>query len=113
MGMIVTLYLITANVYNSVDAPPSRGFSYIELWMFGAQTPILVALLEYGYVLYLKKYSHQKKKKTKLASNVVYVYQQQIDNIDEKIKKLDKTTMTCSFLFFALFTVLYWTILLQ
>ena len=52
--MIVTLYLISANVYNSVDAPKGRGFSYIELWMIGSQCPILLALCEYGFVLYLK-----------------------------------------------------------
>merc|ERR1712008_423919 len=55
MGMIVTLYLISANVYNSVEGPSSRGFSNIELWMVGAQFPILLALFEYGFILYLKK----------------------------------------------------------
>ena len=39
--MVLTLYLISANVYNSVDAPNSRGFSYIEIWMLGTQFPIL------------------------------------------------------------------------
>ena len=55
MGMIVTLYLISANVYNSVEAPHPRGFSFIEIWMIGTQIPILLALCEYGFVLYLKK----------------------------------------------------------
>merc|ERR1712008_263366 len=54
MGMIVTLYLISANVYNSVDAPKNRGFSYIEIWMLGSQFPILLALFQYGLVLCLK-----------------------------------------------------------
>ena len=54
MGMILTLYLISANVYNSVKGPKSRGFSYIEVWMIGTQIPILIALLEYGFVLFLK-----------------------------------------------------------
>ena len=43
--MIVTLYLISANVYNSVEGPKSRGFSYIEFWMIGTQAPILLALV--------------------------------------------------------------------
>ena len=55
MGMILTLYLISANVYNSVEAPSGRGFSPIEMWMLGTQIPILLALFEYGFVLYLKK----------------------------------------------------------
>ena len=55
MAMILTLYLISSNVYNAVDAPNGRGFSNIEIWMLGAQFPILLALFEYGFVLYLKK----------------------------------------------------------
>merc|ERR1711902_273965 len=55
MGMIVTLHLISVNVYNSVNAPANRGFSYIEVWMFGTHCPIFLAMCEYGFVLYLKK----------------------------------------------------------
>ena len=32
MGMLITLYLILINSYNSVDAPPDRGVSSIEMW---------------------------------------------------------------------------------
>ena len=91
MGMIVTLYLISANVYNSVDAPKNRGFSYVEIWMVGSQFPILIALLQYGFVLYLKK--------------VVEISDQNEMKIFEaKIKKLDLSTMIfslCSFMIFA------------
>ena len=47
--MIVTLYLIHTNVYNSVEAPKDRGFSYIEIWMIGTQVPILLALMGSGF----------------------------------------------------------------
>ena len=57
--MIVTLYLISAIVYNAVDAPRARGFSNIEVWMLGAQFPILLALSEYGFVLYLKRHANK------------------------------------------------------
>ena len=59
MGMIVTLYLISAVVYNAVDAPSGRGFSNIEVWMLGAQFPIILALCEYGFVLYLKRHENK------------------------------------------------------
>ena len=59
MGMIVTLYLISAVVYNAVDAPSGRGFSNIEVWMLGAQFPIMLALCEYGFVLYLKRHENK------------------------------------------------------
>ena len=59
MGMIVTLYLISAVVYNAVDAPSRRGFSNIEVWVLGAQFPIILALCEYGFVLYLKRHENK------------------------------------------------------
>ena len=99
MGMVVTLYLISANVYNSVDAPKNRGFSYIEIWMIGSQFPILLALLEYGFVLYLKK--------------VVKISNQYEANIfDEKIKILDTSTMMFDFCFFVIFALIYWIVAL-
>ena len=99
MGMVVTLYLISANVYNSVDAPKTRGFSYIEIWMFGSQFPILLALLEYGFVLYIKK--------------VVKTSDwNEIKKFDEKIKTLDLSTMIFSFCSFMIFASIYWIVAL-
>ena len=99
MGMIVTLYLISANVYNSVDAPKNRGFSYIEIWIFGTQFPILVALLEYGFVLLLKKV-------VKISD------QNEMKSFEEKIKKLDLATMIFSFCSFMVFASIYWIVAL-
>ena len=98
-GMIVTLYLISANVYNSVDAPKNRGFSYIEIWMFGTQFPILVALLEYGFVLLLKKV-------IKLSD------ENETKIFEEKITKLDLATLIFSFFSFMIFASLYWIVAL-
>ena len=55
MGLLVLLYLIQINLYKEVDAPSKRGFSSIETWFVGIQMPILVAILEYGMILALKK----------------------------------------------------------
>ena len=90
MGMIVTLFLISANVYNSVEAPNGRGFSYIEIWMIGTQIPILLALLEYGFILHMKKMSK--------------------NNLDESIKKLDYVTMIFSFIYFIIFAISYFIV---
>jgi hypothetical protein len=99
MGMIVTLYLISANVYNSVDAPKNRGFSYIEIWMFGTQFPILIALLEYGFVLLLKKV-------IKLSD------ENETKIFEEKVKVLDVATMIFSFCSFMIFASIYWIVAL-
>ena len=106
--MIVTLYLISANVYNSVDAPKTRGFSYIEIWMLGTQFPIILALLEYGFILFMKKIA--KKSDDEITSF------NQIDtqlDLDKIIKHLDFGTMIFSFFFFVIFTLLYWIVAFQ
>ena len=105
MGMIVTLYLISANVYNFVDAPRGRGFSYIEVWMLGSQFPILLALCEYGFVLYLKKIA-----KASDHLNEILNLVDTKPELDERIKKLDFVTMIFSLIYFVTFTLLYWTI---
>ena len=105
MGMIVTLYLISANVYNSVEAPKSRGFSFIEIWMIGAQIPILLALVVYGFVLYLKKIS-----KKVQETNEMLELGKSNQNLDDKIRKLDFATMIISFIYFITFAVVYWIV---
>ena len=105
MGMVVTLYLISANVYNSVKAPDSRGFSYIEIWMIGTQVPILLALVEYGFILYLKKTS-----KTFEDKNKNLEVGDPKENLDDNIKKLDFVTMIISFFYLTTFSVVYWIV---
>ena len=99
MGMIVTLYLISANVYNSVDTTENMGFSYVEIWMLGTQFPILLALFEYGFVLYLKKVA-------KVSD------QNQTTSFGAKIKMLDLVTMLVSFCCFIMFASIYWIVAL-
>ena len=103
MGMIVTLYLISANVYNAVDAPQGRGFSNIEVWMIGAQIPILLALWEYGFILYLKKHANKDKNQVQTMTA-----EDQVVKLDERIKQMDSATMIFSFLFFTTFALVYW-----
>ena len=103
MGMIVTLYSISANVYNSVNAPRARGFSYIEIWMIGAQIPILLALCEYGFVLYLKKVLMNSDDDLNAMTN----QNESITTLDEKIKKLDFSVMILSFIYFIAFASMF------
>ena len=126
MGMILTLYLISANVYNSVEAPSGRGFSPIEMWMLGTQIPILLALFEYGFVLYLKKIDIKtgkasvtefRRTKAPLPIEMSEMTKGMMDSndpkkvFDNRIKKLDFATMIFSFSSFTIFALLYWTIL--
>ena len=127
--MIVTLYLISAIVYNAVDAPRGRGFSKIEVWMIGAQCPILIALFEYGFVLYLKRHTNKAQNKVqtmttdpnlvqtmtleeKMTSDQNQVQTMTPDDqdaeLDDRIKRLDSVTMIFSFLCFSTFALAYW-----
>ena len=135
MGMIVTLYLISAVVYNAVDAPSGRGFSNIEVWMLGAQFPIILALCEYGFVLYLKRHEHKVQNQVEKMTpdpNQVQIMtldqtmtpddQNQVQtmtpedqgaDLDDRIKRLDTATMIFSLLFFTTFALVYWITLLN
>jgi hypothetical protein len=105
MGMIVTLYLISANVYNSVEGPKSKGFSYIEIWMIGTQIPILLALVEYGLIFYLKKTSKEFEDK-----NVRLELGKPKKSFDDKIKTLDFATRIISCVYFIAFAAIYWIV---
>ena len=61
--MLLTLCLISTNIYVSVDAPPQRGLSYIEIWFVGMQSMILLAIIEYSIILGMKKYRLNKDEK--------------------------------------------------
>ena len=87
LGLLVTLFLIFANVYNSVEGPTSRGFSFIEIWMLGMQMPILMGIFEYAALLAMKKY----KKFDQMAA-----------------KKIDKWTFIGSTIYMVIFIILYW-----
>ena len=87
--MLVTLFLISANVYNSVEVLIHRGFSYVEVWMLGTQFPILIALFEYGLILYWKPIGKKS---------------------EETIKILDFAALIFSFVFSISFTTLFWLV---
>ena len=104
--MIVTLYLISANVYNAVEAPPTRGFSYIEVWMLGTQAPILLALSEYGFILLLKKVAKKITTKENQAQDINHNDAE--PDLDDRIKMLDFTTMIVSLISISAFISIYW-----
>lgn len=99
LGVLVTLSLIVSNVYNSIKAPPSRGFSYIEVWMIGIQIPILTAIIEYGIILCMKKYQQKQKDKIKRFDQVL--------DVDKLAIEMDKWTFLASLTFMLIFGPVY------
>ena len=98
MGLLITLNLILANTYNSVDAPPTRGFSGIETWFVGTQAPILLAIVEYVTLLAIKKFFDPKDFRGN-GKNISF---------RTMIKVIDFATFISSLLFFAIFNMFYW-----
>ena len=102
LGLLVTLHLIAANIYISVEGPRQRGFSYIEIWMVGMQVPILMAVIEYGIILAMKKQDTKRLNLRKISIT------SQIAMYDfEKI--VDKWICYGSFAYIIIFNCAYWT----
>lgn len=90
MGMVITLCLISFNVYNNVEGPSTRGFSYIEMWMVGMEIPIVLAVLEYLAILGMQRWFGNLNKIDKIAS------------------KMDGISCLVSFTYFLVFSSYYW-----
>ena len=94
MGLLITSSLISWNVYGSTKAPPSRGFSYIEVWILGVQANIIGAIFEYACILAMRR--------TKLTLNIKFA------DMDKIISVIDLGALVISFVFFATFNFVYW-----
>ena len=105
--------MITANVYGTVEAPVSRGFSFIEIWMVGIQITILLALFEYAFILELTRTSHPASGKVTQVqgpSGAGLTKQNNNPEIERKFKLMDRYTEIGSAAFFIIFNICYWMI---
>ena len=103
--------LIVTNVYNSVEAPTQRGFSYIEIWLIGIQIPILVAIFEYGILLAMKKYYQPNKKTSEVVVFNRKITTTDTEEIDMKLIEItmDKWSFIGTLSFIIIFNIIYWT----
>ena len=99
MGLIVTLYLMLINTFTSVNAPKTRGFSYIEMWFVGVQIPIVWALLEYGIILAVIR-NKDNSPKIKLGNKQYY--------LKNMISVMDQICFVISIIYFCGFNYFYW-----
>ena len=56
MGLLITAYLITTNIYVNTIAPSTRGFSYYDIWITGEQIPIQIGIVQYGMLLTISRF---------------------------------------------------------
>ena len=113
---MITLELITTNTYNSVKAPSGRGFSYIEIWLLGVQIPIILAIVEYGILLTMKRM--QKKDNSQVKIQVIHsgnhpqTREKAIWDLDQMGKTMDKWSFISSLFFIITFIIVYWSVAL-
>lgn len=58
MGLLITLYLVTINIYTSIEAHDTRGFSYLDIWISGMMIPIQIGVVQYGILLSISKFAN-------------------------------------------------------
>ena len=57
LGVLVTLYLLLVNNYKQLKTPAKLGYGYVDEWFILIQMPVLVAIVEYGFILIWRTYS--------------------------------------------------------
>ncbi len=120
--MLVTLCLITTNTYLGVDAPPKRGFSYVEIWLCGCQVPMLLGITVYSYILSARKFDPPKSLKSNRVKSLSTTSKNQFlqddinladtkkmeDKLHDHFRRIDKTFGVVSMSFFIVFCIVYW-----
>ena len=94
--MLITSFLVVTSIYGSIEAPVSRGFSFIEEWYIGIQVPIILALAEYGFILGMIKLK-------KLEMNQKYFGYR----FEDMLRILDLTSFCISVVFIFIFKTYY------
>ena len=79
--------------YSSVEAPPKRGFSSIEAWFIGMQAPTLLAVLEYGMMLGIKR----------------FVQKPDQINYEKLFKSMDLISLVLCVIYFIFFNIIYFS----
>ena len=101
MGLLLSVFLIITNNYNSINAPADRGFSFIEIWMVGIYLQILFAIFEYSYLIV-----QNRNKVMAMDPNEEHV------NIKKLSNQLDQNSIIFSLIYFILFQCTYWLIVI-
>ena len=96
--MLLTITLIVTTFYVTTEAPPTRGMSFLEIWIIGIQIPTIVAMFQSG-----------------LSSAFIMNATEKLDveELDRKLRRLDKITVIILGLYFIGFQLTFWIVALQ
>ena len=93
MGLLITLYFITTNIYVNTIAPSTRGISHMDIWIIGAKIPIQIGIFQYGIILSISRFGNG------------YIFGHKFN-----FKRVDFTTLILTFVVSAIFDVSYFMI---
>ena len=96
--MLLTITLIVTTVYVTTEAPPTRGMSFLEVWIIGIQIPTIVAMFQSG-----------------LSSVIIMETTEKLapEELDRKSRQLDKITVIILGIYFIIFQLTFWIAALQ
>ena len=97
--MLLTICLISMTIYVSVQAPPNRGLSFIEIWIIGMLIPTILAILESSWILL--KLRSMKKDQNSMTSDVT-------EENETKLRLYDFIMAVSLTVYFCLFQTVYW-----
>ena len=113
MAMLITLFLVLTNIFNIVttNSPNVEGMTAIAAWMLVCIFFVFGALVGYAYLLWTKKKSCLKRKKTKKISEAESKTRQQ--RKDDYRSKVDDVFLVAFPTVFLLFNLIYWPLCLS
>ena len=101
--MLLTINLIVTTVYVSIEAPPKRGFSFMEIWIIGMQIPSIVAMVTSGYlILKMRNFESSKKLSMEYDEEEFFL----------KLKKCDMITCGLLTFYFISFLIIFYIVVM-
>ena len=86
MALLVTLFLVLVNIFNSVtaNAPKSEGLTAVETWVVTCILHVFCVLLEYAFILKIiqveKRKSNARLRKVDRANNAISASNMSLNN---------------------------------
>ena len=111
MALLITLFLVLTNIFNIIttNSPNVEGMTAIAAWMLVCIFFVFGVLVGYAFLLWTKKKSVLKKKKSKMTSKDVLKDNQK----DDYRSKVDDMFLVMFPILFLVFNMIYWPLCLS
>ena len=113
MAMLITLFLVLTNIFNMITAnsPNVEGMTAIAAWMLVCIFFVFGALVGYAYLLWKKKKSCLKRKKSRKMSEEETKMRQMLK--EDYRSRVDDVFLVVFPIMFLVFNLIYWPMCLS